>query len=577
MEKAVRNYCFGALAPTQNVEMFWAEVYGQHRYRNKLVELERQRRDEASAILRQHCPEIPVLEEAAENLDQRLQAAITDLRATNQQARRQAATRSQRESVAELRTRLREVRARLKELRTQTFASSSIEQDLQAANDAHEDRVRQARGHCGLYWGNYLQVEEAAKSFRKGPPPNFQRRDRGGKIAVQIQNGMTLEQALSGTDTRFRIVPSPGPAGRNPDSRRSQKNRTVTYWLRIGSAHDGKRANAPVWLVLPGQFHRQLPLDLRIKWVFAHCDCYGTEQRWKVRIVGETMEERRGAREGAVGIDLGWRLLESGVRVAYWHASDGATGELILPMRRVTRWEHADSLRAIRDRNFDTIRRQIVEWVESGAEVPDWFVAQTATMGQWRSHGRLVSLLHGYQHQGQHVPGWNEQRIPGDEAIHALVTAWQAQDEHLWNWEAFERRKAVNWRKDTFRVFVKQLRERYRTAYIEDIDWSVLARRPLPESTDPIIQRARYMQRVAAPGELARYITEGFHSTVRVEPANTTLTCAHCGSVEEIDRFQLRHQCSCGVTWDQDANASKNILDAGQALPADAGAEDAEG
>lgn len=566
---STRNIVYGALEPTEGLEHFWGQVAGQHRYRNHLVELELRRRQEGHDILRRHYPRIVELEALEVSLEESHEAAQTVVRCANAQARRRVATSEQKQAVTDARNALRACRTELKDLRRTAWADTRLQDELEQASQAHHARVRHARAHSSLYWGNYLQVEEAAASFSKGPPPRFHRRAPGGKVAVQIQGGMTWEEAVQGADTRFRVEEAPPAPGASPTSRRSQIRKRVKFWIRVGSTGEPGRRPQPLWLVIPGTVHRPLPEGARIKWVFAHAVRVGSQTRWTVRLVVDWPEEARpGAGQGLVGIDLGWRLLPDGLRVAFWQGDDGQTGQLLLPLRDVTRWEHADAIRSARDRAFDEVRTQLQEWLEGAVHsgiVPEWLTQRLATLHAWKSQARLALTLTGWVEGGQTLPGWNERRFPGDEEIHARLTAWLEQDRHLWDWEGFERRKATNWRSDTYRVFVARLRQHYRTAVIEDTDWATLSRRPQADSDDPLVRKARYLQRVASPGNLVRFIREGMPACLRVEASGTTTSCGHCGRTEDINRFRLEHQCTCGVTWDQDQNAARNILARGQA------------
>ena len=99
---------------------------------------------------------------------------------------------------------------------------------------------------------------------------------------------------------------------------------------------------------------------------------------------------------------------------------------------------------------------------------------------------------------------------------------------------------------------------------LPDIDgWET----PEPEDGDPSDGREqRRMSRLSAVGELREEIKKAAHKTgARVEverAAYSTQECAWCGCVEPWDaKPSIMHTCAgCGRTYDQDANACRNLL-----------------
>ena len=77
---------------------------------------------------------------------------------------------------------------------------------------------------------------------------------------------------------------------------------------------------------------------------------------------------------------------------------------------------------------------------------------------------------------------------------------------------------------------------------------------------------ARHNRTLAAPHTLRLAVLNACGRTgVTVESVsavNTTHICHLCGSLEEFDAAEhLNHRCrSCGMVWDQDVNAARNLL-----------------
>src|SRR5690606_4665293 len=83
---------------------------------------------------------------------------------------------------------------------------------------------------------------------------------------------------------------------------------------------------------IPIVMHRPLPVGGRVKWAYLIRRKVAQRFVYSVQLVVELPEEpRRDTGHGAVAIDLGWRLLDGDLRVAYWTDERGETGELRLP------------------------------------------------------------------------------------------------------------------------------------------------------------------------------------------------------------------------------------------------------
>lgn len=136
---------------------------------------------------------------------------------------------------------------------------------------------------------------------------------------------------------------------------------------------------------------------------------------------------------------------------------------------------------------------------------------------------------------------------------------------HLYEYEANLRDRLLAHRLDLYRRFAANLRRRYRVVYLEAMDLRRLAQDdPTREPATPDAQHWRHW---AAVSELRACIDDAGLTVVKVEPAYSTLTCSWCGYLDQNwdPASAVEHTCSqCGRTWDQDANAARNLLAWGQ-------------
>jgi len=544
-------YKYGARRPVTNADEVDRQVRDAHRYRNKLVEIERDRRSCVNAKLMQLAPRLLSLETEIERLDNLIAEKRSEIKRANATRRRRDVTPEQRAELRQWQADRKALRTELKERKADAFADPRIRTALAKVDAEALAASKAARAASGVYWGTYCQVEQSLSGMRSGAPPRFLRFDGTGKLAVQLQGGLSVAKAFAGEDRRLIIEPVPPKAYLPGEPKALQRTRV---WLRIGS--DGRE---PIWTIVPITLHRPLPDDASIKWVYLTRRRVATKDRWSVCFVlarESGWQKPELARNGSVGVNLGWRVMDNGVerglRVARWVGDDGTEGELRLPMPDVERWKKTEDLQAIRDQRFNAAVSLLADWLaDPGCLLPDWLVERTATLRQWRSAARLAAI----------AIQWRGERFEGDDTAFATLEAWRKKDKHLYEWQANQLRKAIAWREDLYRNLAATLSRRYHTVCLANTDWRDLARRPTAEQAETDAGARRY-QRVASPGALGRLLRERFAETVTVDSRHITQRCHACGEVNQFDaaahvRATCRH---CGAEWDQDINAARNIL-----------------
>ena len=532
-------FVYGAKAPTMNADRVAEQMRLARMYRNKLIELERDRRAKVEVAVSAFSAAVDAAQKNVAEIEAELAVARESASRKNSEARSRNASASARPAIADIRQRLKDARAKRKEARQAAFADPALRIKLDAIESENLVARKKARAECGVFWGTYLSVEESLRDVRKGAPPEFKRWNGTGKVVVQIQRGMSIDELTAAKDTKVRL---------------SGKDLS----LRIGS-----EGRAPIFATLPISQDRPLPAGGQIMWAWARRERIGCQEHWTA---GFTVRggERKSiplATSGMVGIDVGWRLVKDGLRVSKWVGSDGRRGELVLPQALLDRRTQSDELRSIRDDNFNRIRDRLAAWIAEH-EASDWMREQTKELSKWKSPQRLGSLWW----------NWKDQRFPGDDEIFPEVQAWRKQDRHLWNWEAHNLRRLSNSRKDIYRVFARRLCEQYAVAFVEDTDWRELAKlKPVEEDRTGEAAMRKHM-RSAAVGELIECLKWRFQDGLKKLPAkNTTRTCHACGKITPVNGVSIWHLCECGAAWDIDDNAAENLLASGKVMMGSAG------
>jgi hypothetical protein len=585
----IRVFKYGLLAPTVNGPMVLEQMLLAHRYRNVLVEIERERRATVQAVLALH-PDMAPLESKVAGLAEQYEAAQKALGQARTVRQPRAALAPQREELRRLAAELRETRAQIKAGRKEVYADTTVRAQLDAADEHAKARVKEARKLCGVYWGTYLlQEADADRARQEKTPPKFRRWDEQGRVSVQVQGGISVDELL-GSDTRVRVAPVASVAHdegcRRGDRRRAQR---TTLMLRIGSDEDSNRI--PIWAEFPMIYHRPIPPGSTIKVATVSRSRHNCWQwDWNLTLTVDVPETAmRGAPvSGVVALNLGFCQRPDGaLRAGYLVASDGTEQEILLPSNIGDAVSKASSIRSFRDKNMDTMKSALTAWLgdlteahdkavaiaiacadhpwgrvgayirAGGPALPPWLAEIKPHLHAWRSADRFRKL----------AQRWRVARFHGDEVGYEALDAWRYRDNHLEPYETGMRRRALLRRREGYRILASNLCQRYRTLVIDDTDLAELKRSPAPESEEvdgiPLVKNN---QSLVAGSELRQVLMNAFHGRVEKMSSNdVTRRCYSCGHVDEawdqsVNTGRGRTCPACGLRVDQDANACRNLL-----------------
>lgn len=558
----IRNYKFGCRVVGDEKPIIDQMFHG-HRYKNKLIEIELKRREERNALSAQHLR--PDLEAQIAELEQAEEALVNAHKAANKAARAKVA------DPKALKEALKPVKAALKELRKEKReALKAIREDesLQA-QFAEIDRranveTKKARAATEAYWGTYLLSEDAVKAAKKKPTLRFHRWDGSGGVQVQIQKGpdklpgMEVED-LFRDDNRIQLelVDHSCWLPKKPGS----SNLVPAYpkmKFRIGS-----EGRDPIWATFSVKMHRPLPPG-RVKAVKVFRERTGLRFAWKVMFVVDLHEEAPKLKSGpSVAVDLGWRKVEGGLRVATATNADGEVDTLVMPWRIVTGLRKVDSIKSAQDTAFNLAISEAKKLKRLDG-CPEWMREDLKTIHSWKSTGRLAVF----------VLKWAQERFEGDEELFAVLETWRHQDKHLIDYWSRLQAKVIDRRKHLYRNWAVKLTRKYARVLIEDMDLRTFQEHQGPEEEGNDAQ-ARHYRKDAALSVLVLALKEAAVKRgceiVLVNPAWTTRACHNCGVIEQWDPAnEISHKCTaCGEMWDQDVNAAKNILASGDDLVKD--------
>jgi len=538
-----RVYKYGLLSPTLGFDLIDDTIYKSHRYYNTLIEIERGRRTHIREALCTHADTESLVIEIT-NLAAERDEAREQIKRKRSASRSRSESAEQRERVRQLGIRLRALRAQLKDAKAVIATDPMIAGAIKLANEHAAQRRRDERKRCGVYWGTYLLIEAAVDQAAKSKmDPQFRSWSGNGRIGAQLQGGIDLTELA--TNTQLQIHDRVDHRiGRRAGTRKLLR-------VRVGS-----NERAPIWAEWPMIMHRPLPDDARIKGVTVHKrrrDCRRWE--WLVDILIDTnlTATTKRSSTGACALNLGWAQRSQGLRAGYVVGDDGHEVEIVLSQGVIDRVEKAESIHSTRDKLLNTLRPLLIEAIGVIAGPPQWLVERCQHIHTWRSASRFASLAR----------MWRQQRFTDDNEAYELVESWRYRDEHLQRYEAGLVRGAHLNRLDEYRKLAATLAAKYHTLIIDDTDLRDMQRSPRPEDERHKVDVVKRNQRHVSPHEVRAALVNAFSRIIKLSSINVTRTCYKCGAIEQWDRAcsDRNHKCSsCSSTWDQDANACRNLL-----------------
>lgn len=611
--KPARIWSFKAKGILEGEQIVSDQIHLVHEYKNNLVQIERERRDAVEVCLHKRDLRLTKIKAKATGAVAAIVQLEDAIKLRSQRDRKRSKpTADERRRIKELKAESKEAYTALITRREALFANAKVQADLavidrvaaKAAKDAKEEVKAK-----GLFWGSYNFAKQSLGNIRSGAPPKRRRWHPSGAIVIQLQakkrggstRSLTWSDALLCRNNFLRIElvaaesrQSHSVGGKylpvpDPDSIRSGHYRMAIVWFRVGSNDDPRKT--PIWAKIHVALHREPPPDAEIKWVYLRRSQTGRSLGWQLQFVLARDEwPRDQAETQSVGIKVGWRATPEGLHVAHAVGSDDRRRDLILPREWIEKLKHAESLRAIRDRNFNEIRCVFADWLkgksvdllptpnneESRQPDPDlpmpkgmrsglpvWFFdksiarADVRSLMRWRSPDRLFQLVRYWTMDNE----GKSHRFPADRMIHPAMEAWRKQDRHLHEWQDHERRKVERRRDELYCRFAVDLARDYHTALIADINWASLKERPTATEDDKVI--ARFNAKMASPGRLCELIREKFFEMIKAPAKNIGNTCHLCGTQNKIADAIDRHECmECGAKWRIEDNYALNLLQA---------------
>jgi len=572
-------YKFYLKPPTENAHLIDETLFQGHVRKNELIAVARA---EKEALWELDSPEIkkmwddlqPVYEERRAIRDE-----ISDLRRKRpkgdaKKTSHQAKIDRLREKGKALTRKIKNTKKELSRLRGAQFSEipgfrdkyNAVKKTWSAIRkEARQGRLDSSR-HPDLYRGTEEESYRASESSRKKSKglPRFQRWDGEGCLGIQLQNKQTQAEVFGGRNTFCQIKPV-DPNAWDPSIPKGQRKPLQRTTLRVRIQSEGKR-KTPVWGSWPMLMHRPLPEGAVITHVRVTREKQANYDRWFAHLQVKTPQSWTRADEftykdgmKAVALDFGWRATKEGeLRIGYWVDTDGDHGEISLPGSLKHSHEFVQSKQGQRDQNRDALLEGLLEDLGDRDKLHPEVREFTRGISKWRSNKKLHLLL------CRHWPN-----LP--EAAWERLEAWAYLDTHHWQVEAGNRCKIPRRRNDIYAKLAAEWVQKYDVIILEGIELRNLAKNADPESKadlpNSIAARNNGASRNrvrAAPAAFKQALINACARTdtmiLKVPAQNTSKVCADCGHKNKLTKEMMQTCKGCGVVFDRDYNAARNIL-----------------
>ncbi len=378
--------------------------------------------------------------------------------------------------------------------------------------------------------------------------------DETGKVVVQFQRGLAVPRAFL-QNGRLQIGPLSEGAWSAPS--RAERRRLTRTSIRIRVSANADRS--PVGIIVPAVLHRPMPHDGVIRGVSFVRERVGLNWRHRVLfMVSEPAFPVSTTSINAVGVDLGWRLTQKGLRVAYWAGDDGECGELLLPPRDLNEFKRIGSLQGVIITAHEQARTRLASFL-ARKSLPHEIRKLIGEAVRSPSPRALVNLLE----------KWTAHRFAGDRYAFSKLRDWHKQHIHLWTWRANLRDQLLRRRRELYRRFAANLSEQYGKVFVNDIQLRSLVEKPDIPVLAPIQRQRRFIAAISVLDRILHNACQKRGAILeRVKCKGATISCHLCGATDDWNpRTTLMHTCSkCGRSWDQDYNAAMHVLKHGTSL-----------
>lgn len=587
----MKVFKYGLLPPISNIDFVNDQMKKAHQYQNKLIEIERWRREEIRKIENQagNIPELIKIQQEKESVVDALNAQI---KKENANARKKVNNSDLKKQLLAAKKERKDARTAIKEARKIIRLDENIKNAKNEIELKIKEKEKEARkSDIAPWYGTYLYVEAAIDKTKKmhfydGVNPNdpkYRRYDGSGRFG-HFQLGSKDKTILNGeknpkreqiskvvstdpTSTTIQIIPMPAPSLKKNGSTTKKVGNKNLKLLRVRAGSDDK--GKPIWAEFPMVYHRSLEGAI-VQWQVLKRKV-GNRYIWTISITCDINKEETNYNDKIVAIDLGWRQYDDRVVIATYYDSNKEEGEIAIYSNSdiskyglLSRLKYVDDLKSIRDKEFDKIKNNLIDWLSNNKNIiPEWLAKDTETIAQWKSKNTLNRL----------IKKWNENRFNDDKIIMGKtgywckqtkqvmpgegLLGWKYHDFHLLELTANSSAKARGALIEFYRIEASKLASKYGTIVFENINGNNLAKGKAGGRNRQLTSPFKFRN-------ICNMIYTGRNlSYKKVNASYTSMICNECGHRNEKTsalQYFCENEC-CKVEIHRDRNAAKNIYE----------------
>lgn len=430
--------------------------------------------------------------------------------------------------------------------------------ELRALEASRRDEVKVARQESGLWWGNYnalIRAFERARSaaIRGGQTMHRRAGDGDGRITNTIQGGADSEALFDGSLSQIMVRPVSGRAW-SSESRGERRRLQRTSLSATVFVRDGERRTV-TW---PMIMHRPIPADCRLKEIIITRRRDGNRWRWAASFMCTREADRAppvptGLKR--IAIDVGWRRVPDGLRVATLVTAGQPPSYIVLPGTMLESFALIDELQSrlqtSTQRGFDMIQavdlgsvaQPFQDLLRDFQSIPE---KRSADLAKFRESAFFLTQP--------------KERIGVD------LWAWRKDHKRLADWLRNHRRKVIAHRNHFYQNRIIEALDQASEVIVNDVKVGEIAARRTPGTESPFVpNRVGHYRRIAAPSELVRTLklqAEKRKISFRKLEAESPVRCPTCGSLSRKTRADALPQicASCERNFDQDVVACESLL-----------------
>ncbi len=561
----IKAYKFGLLNPISGFDQAAMDVlYLRNKLWNQLVELEKNSRAAYRALMLDSSEELSVIQTRIDAIE----VERADL--VSQKKKLRASVRSKKVDTAGIDAAVERLIAERTNLRAKAKQLREVVKVEIKPKAVELDKVRYAavlaliKG-SGLWWGNSETVIAAydvarVRAMKESAELRFRSFDGTGKFAYRESGGIDFDKFMSGkvNFARLNTLPDSDFAHLSERGRRSKARHHLTMTVLTSVDDAGKKVRHEVtWPIV---MHRDMPAGA-IKTIHVHRKRVGDQFNWTCSITIDVPEEPKQLidhpAKAACGIDLGFRLVKDGLRIATIADSDNRIEHVVLPLDWIEKMDYVEHLQSTLS---ETANLTWVRLRKHLSELPDYPES-------------IKERIHNILKAGERVP---------TRGMRSLLGALKAEPELLpealqilaaWSDDIYRparemhnlRDKLMKRRQDLYRNVSHCLSNKYAMVRVEDMDLRQIARVKKDDGSDnPLPDTVRDNRKRAALFEFVLSIKQSCVKTgsvfEKMNPAYSSMTCSSCGHLNQPG-MDIHYSCeNCGTLHDQDENAAKNFL-----------------